>query len=40
MARIETQAKSGDTAGLDGELQIAERLFFESLALVKSERGM
>ncbi len=40
MARVETQAKSGNVAGLNGELQVAERLFLESLALVKSERGM
>lgn len=40
MARIEAQSKGGELAGLDGELRTAERLFFESLALVKSERGM
>lgn len=40
MARVETQAKTGNLAGLLNELQIAERIFFESLALVKSERSM
>jgi len=40
MARIESQAKAGNIVGLEGEAQTAERLFFESLALVKSERGM
>ncbi|HVE16934.1 MAG TPA: Hpt domain-containing protein [Chthoniobacterales bacterium] len=40
MARVETQAKGGDLGGLAGEIQTAERIFFESLALVKSERSM
>jgi HPt (histidine-containing phosphotransfer) domain-containing protein len=40
MARIETQAKSGNLAGLEGELESAERLFLESVALVKSQRDM
>ncbi len=40
MARIETQAKGGSVAGLDVELQTARRLFAESIALVKTERGI
>ena len=40
MAGIEVQAKAGNLAGLGCQLQIAERFFFESLALVKSERGI
>lgn len=40
MARIETQAKTGAATGLGAELQTAERLFVESLAQVKSERGI
>jgi HPt (histidine-containing phosphotransfer) domain-containing protein len=40
MARIETQAKAGSVAGLDGELQTAGRIFSESLAEVKSQRGI
>jgi len=40
MARIEMQAKAGSVEGLASELQTAERLFAESLAQVKSERGI
>ena len=40
MSRIETQAKAGVLAGLDGDLATAERLFRESVTLVKNERGM
>lgn len=40
MGRIETQAKGGSVVGLDAELAAGERIFHESLALVKSERGM
>jgi HPt (histidine-containing phosphotransfer) domain-containing protein len=40
MARIETQAKGGSLDGLDGEIEMAERLFGESLALVKTQRGI
>ena len=40
MARIEAQAKSGSVAGADGEIDIASRLFRESLAAVKAERGI
>jgi HPt (histidine-containing phosphotransfer) domain-containing protein len=40
MARVETRAKSGEVAGLSEDVQTAERLFFESVALVKGERPM
>ncbi len=40
MARIETEAKAGRVAGLDAELARADRLFRESIELVKSQRGM
>jgi len=40
MARIEAQAKAGSVEGLAPELQTAERLFAESLAQVKSQRGI
>jgi len=40
MSRIEAQAKGGSLDGLDGELETARRLFGESLALVKSQRGI
>lgn len=40
MARIEAQAKGGSLAGLDAEIARGERLFRESIALVKSQRGV
>ncbi len=40
MARIETQAKAGSVAGLESELKTAELFFAESLAQVKSQRGI
>jgi len=40
MARIEYQAKAGDLAGLDQELSAAATLFQQSLASVKSARGI
>lgn len=40
MARVEAQAKAGTVAGLDAELATAERIFRESLAEVKAQRGV
>jgi len=40
MSRIETQAKTGALAGLDAEVALAHRLFADSLAQVKIERGI
>lgn len=40
MSRIETQAKAGSITGLDGELATAERIFRESLAEVRAQRGV
>lgn len=39
-ARIETQAKAGALAGIDAELALSRRLFADSLAQVKRERGI
>lgn len=40
MAGIEAEAKAGDLSGLPAKLEAAARLFEESVAIVKAERGV
>lgn len=40
MAEIETEAKAGDLTGVSARLDVAARLFEESVAVVKAERGV